>query len=89
MHWGVHWRHPITLRLYAMRGVFVVRRTLGQQFSKPALRAAQVVILVPLFFFCYCMYEWETDEANQVGHFHNPSLLLCMLLHYLVRQCRT
>ena len=28
----------------------------------------QVVILVPLFFFCYCMYEWETDEANQVTY---------------------
>lgn len=27
----------------------------------------QAALLLPLFIFCYYMYEWETDEANQVG----------------------
>jgi hypothetical protein len=26
----------------------------------------QVGILLPLFIFCYYMYEWETNEADQV-----------------------
>ena len=26
-----------------------------------------MAVLLPLFIFCYYMYEWETDEANQVS----------------------
>lgn len=26
----------------------------------------QVAILLPLFFFCWYMYNWETDENDQV-----------------------
>ncbi len=55
-----------------MRGVCIVRKTLGQQSNEQVWGAAQVVILVPLFFFCYCMYEWETDEANQVDVVTSP-----------------
>ena len=35
----------------------------GHQLDVP--HALQVAILLPQFIFCYYMYEWETDEANQ------------------------
>ena len=28
--------------------------------------SVQVAILLPLFVFCWFMYNWETDEADQV-----------------------
>ena len=31
-----------------------------------AILLVQAALLLPLFIFCYYMYEWETDEANQV-----------------------
>ncbi|KAK9901983.1 hypothetical protein WJX75_000204 [Coccomyxa subellipsoidea] len=31
-----------------------------------AINMIQAALLLPLFIFCYYMYEWETDEANQV-----------------------
>lgn len=31
-----------------------------------AVGLVQAALLLPLFIFCYYMYEWETDEANQV-----------------------
>lgn len=35
------------------------------QCASPSF-SVQVAILLPLFVFCWFMYNWETDEADQV-----------------------
>ena len=41
-----------------------------------------MAILLPQFIFCYYMYEWESDEANQASMHRSPGRsIACQIAH--------
>ena len=44
--------------------VFTVRRSKHLLIEQPFIM--QVAMLLPLFVFCWYMYNWETDEGDQI-----------------------